>query len=220
MISSWIAIPLKSFKNAHYVTRNANTKSIMNKAYKYYLLFWIGIVFCMWLILCIFIYKIRDTMNRTYKYQSMFILNKAAVSTQRRSIEIKLCQWMFVISGIIMYLIMAIIAYIFVYIYGNSFENSFSYFILINLSGYTILNFTVFYFIRMDYNKHNKGLRESFAESNDGVPSNVVLDDEREDDHDMDDDDMELSLSATSNGTLTNSTRFNQNFTQIIYLQD
>eukprot|EP01084_Bolivina_argentea_P036329 67228_1 len=203
ILSVWIAIPA-------YLKFKDNL--IFKYIHKYYLLVWITEQFVVVCFLCIFIWKMRAVMVQSYKYQSMFIIHKNTLGLQQKSIKKTLYQCICVCIGIALYNITTIIAYIFIYICGDTFRDSFMYLILMRIIGHTLLNWTVYYFIRVA-TIYDPLMKQSITQQTKHMY-------EDEDDLDDDTEELEFSVSNTTQTSINTSTRYNNAFTQIIYLQE
>ena len=162
--------------------------------------------------LMVFFCKIRNTGFKTYKYQSMFLADKTALYSQKRSIEMRLCQWMFLLAMVMLYDAVSITAYIWMAVESREvFMKSEQYLVLMQLVGHTVLNVVIFYFLR----SHDGGCG---PESMSG--SVIGAEDDNIDEGDFYDSETEYSLTASATSTIINSRRINHAFTQIIYYED
>jgi len=172
--------------------------------------------------LILFFCKIRNTGSKTYKYQSMFLVDKTALYSEKRSIEMRLCQWMFLLAMVMLYDAVSIAAYLWMSIEGaydiyegrNVFMSSEAYLILMELVGHSVLNIIIFYFVR------SVGTNSRGNESINGSVIGAEDEGDNIDEGDLYDTDTEYSLTASATSTIMNSRRIDHAFTQIIYYED
>jgi len=179
--------------------------------YKYCLWTFTAIQVVALVFLIVFFCKIRSTGFRAYKYQSMFLEDKSALHSQRRSIEMRLCQWMVLLAAVMVYDAVSIASYILMSFESrNEFMASEAYLVMMQLVGHSVLNVLVYYFVRT----HDRGCG---SDSLDGSVRGA--EDDNIDEGDLYDSETEYSLTASATSTIVNSKRINRAFTQIIYYE-
>lgn len=172
-------------------------------------------------LLLVFFCKVRNTGYKTYKYQSMFLVDKTALYSEKRSIEMRLCQWMFLLALVMLYDAVSITAYIWMSIEGaysiyegrNVFMSSEPYLILMELVGHSVLNIVIFYFLKFQNGRRSTDSMNGSVIGAEDAGDNI-------DEGDLYDTDTEYSITASATSTIINSRRINQAFTQIIYYED